>query len=149
MRTMSSRLAGLRPAARPLRQLASRSTGRRPPAADRARRSAGDIVVVQHAQRGAIEVLVLTGPQRPQEREQADEAKTERHGDEKDEGVHEAARVAGAEPGPCGASSARRRRLRRRRSALAVTSRDEPDIASAAIRGVTRPATAMGMAMRL
>ena len=35
------------------------------------------------------------------------------------------------------------------RNALSVTITEEPDIASAAISGVTRPATATGTAMRL
>ena len=55
-----------------------------------------DIVVRQHAQRGAFDVAVLPAAQGPQEPEQADQAQAQRHRHEIDQHVHEPPSLRGA-----------------------------------------------------
>lgn len=97
------------------------------------------IVVQQDAQRGAIHVVILFRPQRPEEAGQTSQTQGERQRNEVDEDVHD--RFPTERRG-AGASECRDRA----RSALSVTSNDEPDIAAAAINGVTKPAIAIGTA---
>ncbi len=115
--------------------------------ASRAMRSRLDVVVRQYAQRGAVHVLVLTGPQRPQERRKARQPEHERRRHQIDQHIHDALngwRVrwsVRASP-----SATLRERMRR---AFSVTRTEEPDIAAAAISGVTNPAIAIGTAITL
>lgn len=81
------------------------------------------VFVVQNPFRGAIEVLVLAGPDGPQERGQSQKAKRDGRRDKINEHVHAALR---------------------RVSALRVTKMEDDDIATAAIRGVTAPTIAKG-----
>lgn len=81
------------------------------------------VLIVQNPLRGAVEVFVLAGPDGPQERGQPQKAKRDGRRNE----IHE--HVQGT--------------LRRVR-ALRVTKMEDDDIATAAIRGVTTPATAKG-----
>lgn len=87
------------------------------------------IVVDENADCGAVKVVILAGTQRPEEKGQSAQPEQQRTRDEDGETVHRAAR--------------------RRRSALATTIIEDPDMASAAINGVTTPATASGTAMTL
>ena len=98
-----------------------------------------DVVVVENAQRGAVEVVVLAA--RSDHRKAASPVRPERqrHRHEIDQHVH------GARPRGARALRARRRA----RSALSVTRIEEPDIAAAAISGVTKPAIAIGTAIAL
>ncbi len=81
----------------------------------------------------AFEIVVLSAFERPEKPEQADkpEAKRQRH--ENDKYFHHDL--------PCA--------TRRARSAFNMTNSEEPDIAAAAIRGVTTPLMAIGTASRL
>src|SRR5450755_2194210 len=79
------------------------------------------IAIEQDAVRGAVQVLVLSGPQRPQKHPQATPAKHEGSGDQPKNDGHV-----------------------RARKLLPMTSNDDPDIAAAASQGVTNPATASG-----
>src|SRR5260221_11372761 len=83
------------------------------------------VVVVEDALGGAIEVVELARAQRPEEGQQADQAEAERQRDEKEKDAH--------------------RRDPPKRSALPITSSEEPDMAMAAISGLTGPALASGM----
>ena len=74
----------------------------------------------------ALGVLVLTGPQAPDEGAEADEAKCDRDGDEEGEDVH-----------------------RNLRTAFNVTVKDDSDMEIAAAKGVARPAIARGTETRL
>src|SRR5262245_46489904 len=85
------------------------------------------VVIHDGAPGGAVEVVVLAALERPQKSDEAEEPERERHGYEKDQDFH--GRLA--------------------RSAFAVTSKDEPDMAIAATSGVARPAIAIGTAMAL
>ena len=103
-----------------------------------------DVAVVEHAQGGAVEVLVLAGVERPQEHHQPQQAEQQGQRDQVDEHRH-----AGTVR-PLGTAVERDAVPRgRARSALAVTVIEEPDMASAAISGVTRPKIARGTAKRL
>src|SRR5262245_53070806 len=111
------------------------------------RRSIGDVVVREHAQGRPFHVVVLAALERPQEGGEAEQTEAQRGGDEVDEHVHAGLGLgwsAGATA--CGAGSARRRAAR---SALSVTISEEPDMATAAISGVARPAMAIGTATAL
>src|SRR5690606_34790471 len=110
-------------------------------------------VVEQDARRRTVEVVILTVAQRPEEGGQRNTAEEKRQRHEIDETAH---RHAPAKSGTAGEESAsdvfRAERLLlpvRSRSELATTMMDESDMASAAIRGVTRPAIASGSATAL
>jgi len=90
------------------------------------------IVVGDRAPGGAVEIVELAASERPQEGRKAEAAEREGERNEIDKDVHRAA-------------PPRSRAL----SAFSVTRTDEPDMASAAISGVTKPATASGTAIRL
>ncbi len=77
----------------------------------------GCLVVDQHAKRRSVEIVELSAGGRPEEGDQAEEAEKERDGDEDGDDAHRAT-------------------LNRRR-AFTTTSTEDPDIASAAISGVT------------
>ena len=86
----------------------------------------------EDAHRGTVDVVVLTALERPQKGDQPGQAEHQRHRHQVDQDVHE--------PNP-GRSRAR--------NAFTVTRSEEPDMASAAISGVTRPAIAIGTANKL
>ena len=123
-----------------------------------------DVVVGQDANRGAIEILVLAALDRPHEGGEADQAEHERDGDEVEKHIHDTNSAAGtladgtladgtlavshdrwAAPSASGSVGMENRA----RSALSVTRIEEPDMATAAINGVTKPATAIGTASAL
>src|SRR6476620_6332758 len=81
-----------------------------------------DIAVVENTDRGSLHVVILPAPQRPKE---------------------------SCEHGEAGDPGARASPRRRTRNALTVTRIEEPDTATSAINGVTRPAIAIGTAMAL
>lgn len=89
------------------------------------------IVVVEDALGGALQIIILARPQRPQEGAQAQQAKAECDRDKHDQDVHGAAPAdagtACIARGGCGA---------RRRSALPTTITEDSDMAAAATRGV-------------
>ena len=89
----------------------------------------GLVLVDQDTERRTVEIVELARANRPEKGGQRGKAEAERERDEQGEAVHRAAR--------------------RRRRALATTSSEDPDIASAAISGVTRPAIASGTARTL
>lgn len=91
------------------------------------------LIVNQDATRRALKIIILTRPDRPDERGEAQAAKQQRNGNEDRDDVH---------LGPSASS-------RFNRSAFIVTSRDEDDIATAATSGVTKPAIAKGTAIAL
>ena len=93
------------------------------------------MVVVQRPPGGAVEIIELPVPERPEKAEQAEAAEQKGGGDQVDERGH------GVLP--------RVQRPRCTRSALPVTASDDADITTAAISGVTRPAMASGTAIRL
>lgn len=93
-----------------------------------ARLAAPYILVVEHAMRRAFEIVELATLHRPDKRCKPEQPEPQRQRHEEDENVHAA--------------------LPDRR-ALSVTRIDEPDIASAAISGVTNPAIATGTATAL
>lgn len=95
------------------------------------RSSGSEIVVRENAQRGAADIVILPAAHRPEKREEAGKSETERHRHKINQHVHRR-----APPLPA-------------RKAFSVTSMDEPDIASAAIKGVTIPAMAIGTATAL
>src|SRR5205814_1317509 len=78
----------------------------------------------------AVEIVILTGLERPQKSEQSNETEAQRQWHEDDEDFHQGLRGA----------------TLRARSAFKVTSSDEPDMAAAATSGVARPAIARGTA---
>src|SRR6476660_1698108 len=78
------------------------------------------------APRRALEIVVLPAFERPEKCEQADEPKPQRQRHKNHEDFHHALPRA----------------TRRARSAFNITRTYEPDIAAAAIRGVTKPAIA-------
>lgn len=86
-------------------------------------------VVDQNAERGAVEIIELACTQGPEEGGEAGQAKQQGDRDKEKHAIHLTAPLS----------------LR----ALATTMIDEPDIASAAISGVTLPAMASGTAMAL
>lgn len=87
------------------------------------------VVIDKDADGGAIEIIILASLQRPEEEGQPAQAKQQCAGDEDGDAVHF--------------------ELPRSRSALATTMIEEPDMASAAMSGVTMPAMASGTAMTL
>ncbi len=89
------------------------------------------LVIGEGAPGRAIEIVILTTVQRPQKAEQANEAQCKSEWNQIEQDLHQIAS------------------LLRARSALSMTSTDEPDIAAAAISGVTRPAIATGTARTL
>src|SRR6266508_1935998 len=94
-----------------------------------ARRRHSLVLVHDRTPGGAVEIVVLAALERPQEGGEAQKA--ERHRHQVDQDFHDGS-------------------LRRfARSAFTVTRTDEPDMASAATRGVASPATAIGTAMAL
>ena len=87
------------------------------------------LVVEQHALGGAFQVIELTAPRRPEKACQAEQSQPQSDRDEEDEAVQRAPRA--------------------RRRELPTTMRELSDIATAAINGVTSPATASGTATTL
>lgn len=81
---------------------------------------------------GAIEIVILAAPERPQKGRKAERAKPDRKRHQIEQDFHQAGFLC-----------------RRARKALSITSSDELDIAAAAISGVTRPAMASGTASAL
>lgn len=103
------------------------------------------LVVKENAFSGAVEIFVLIATKAPQKAAEADQSEGETGRDQDRERAH------------AGISSGATLRCRRSaaapvtfsRKALATTSNDESDIATAATSGVTNPATATGTAMQL
>ena len=77
-----------------------------------------------------VEIVELPTLQRPEKSRQPQQAEAQRRGDQPQQHLHQT-------------------RARFSRRALAITSSDDVDMATAAISGVTRPATASGRASRL
>src|SRR4051794_22423374 len=96
-------------------------------------RTERSIVVGDGAPGRAVEILVLTVLERPEKREETGETEPERERHENDEDFHQDLRTA----------------TERARSAFTMTRIDEPDIAAAAISGVTMPLMASGTASTL
>ncbi len=86
------------------------------------------VIVEQDALGGAVRVVELAVPERPEEGREPEEAQKKRGRDQVEQPGH---------------------RPRPSRRALPTTSSDEPDMQTAAIRGVARPSTATGTAIRL
>lgn len=89
------------------------------------------LVVDQNSVCGAVEILVLAGAKAPEECRQTQRPETNRARYQNHHDVHQALL--------CSCS----------RKAFRVTISEEPDIASAAISGVSRPAAAAGAAIKL
>jgi len=91
------------------------------------------IIVGNRPPGGAIKILILSVLERPEEREETGqaEAQCQRHKNDKD--FHQDLRTA----------------TERARSAFTMTRIEEPDIAAAAISGVTMPLIASGTASTL
>lgn len=87
------------------------------------------LVIDQDTQRSAIEIVKLSAAQRPEKGPQSEQAQAQRNGDQDGYARHLAAPF--------------------NRNAFATTMTDEPDMASAAINGVTIPMIAIGTATRL
>src|SRR6266581_1716730 len=87
------------------------------------------LVVDQNSLGGAVEILELTRPQRPQESGEPKQTQEQRRRHQIDQHGHDDANL--------------------RRRAFRVTSNDDEDIATAAINGVANPAMAIGTAPRL
>jgi len=87
-------------------------------------------VIRDRAPSRAFEVVILAAPERPEECQQPDKTQSQRKRHEDHQDFHDIPRGCAL-------------------SAFSMTSRDEPDIAAAAISGVTRPAIAIGTASRL
>lgn len=87
------------------------------------------VVVDKDSLRRAVEIVELTAPRRPEEGGQPEEPEPERDRQEQEQAAHRAAP--------------------RSRKALATTRIELPDMASAAISGVTLPAIASGTASTL
>lgn len=102
------------------------------------------VILEENPLGGAVEVLVLAGAETPEKAPEPDKAKDEACRDKNRECAHvglarsKAGRPDCATPPP---QSSRR--------ALPTTRIEEADIATAAKRGVTKPATAIGTAMQL
>jgi len=111
------------------------------------------IVVEEHALGRTGKILVLTAPERPEERPQANRAEGERDRYQIDKRTHSAACIAGATDrrpaAPRRESPPPTRGPPLSRIALATTSTDEHDITKAARSGVTSPATTTGRAIAL
>jgi hypothetical protein len=91
------------------------------------------LVVHDGAPGGSVQVVVLTAFQGPEKAHQTDRSKHEGERDEIYENFHYGHSFA----------------FSRARNALSITIRDDPDIAAAAISGVTSPAMAIGTARTL
>jgi len=91
------------------------------------------IVVGDGPPGGAIEILILSILERPEKREEAGKAEAQCQRHENDEDFHQDLRTA----------------TERARSAFTMTRIEEPDIAAAAISGVTMPLIASGTASTL
>ena len=91
------------------------------------------VVVKQNTVGRPVEIIELTGFQRPQKSSKTDQPEKQGGWDEIDQRGH------GLAP----------RSPKRRRKALSVTAIDDADMATAAISGVTNPAIAKGIAMAL
>ena len=94
---------------------------------------ASGLVIGDGAPGGALEIVVLPAFERPQKPEQADKPKAKRQRHQNHHHFHHGL--------PCA--------TRRARSAFSITSSEEPDIAAAAISGVTTPLIAIGTASKL
>lgn len=92
-------------------------------------RRAGSGLIDKNAKSRALQIIELTRSQSPEEGDEPTRPKQQRHGDQNGQNIHEAAD--------------------RSRSALATTTMEEHDIATAAISGVTNPARASGIARML
>ena len=90
------------------------------------------VVIGNRAPGGAVEVVILIGLERPHEAREAEQAKEQGERHKIDQHFHQ-----GVSRTVCA------------RNALAITRMDEPDIASAAISGVTYPMIASGTAIAL
>jgi len=86
-------------------------------------------IVKQNAAGGAIEIVELPRLERPEETCETAKAERKCHWDEQQQSAH-----------AC---------LRAKRSALPTTNREELDMATAAMSGVTKPAIAIGTASAL
>lgn len=94
------------------------------------------VIISQDANGRAVEILILTTPQRPEESRNTQATEKERYGDGESEYRHSAAtRLPALTSRPLPISVLLLRNPRRR--ALPITIMDEPDIAIAAISGVT------------
>ena len=91
------------------------------------------LVVGDRPPRGAVEIVILTAAQRPQETAEPEQTKQQRQRHEVDQDFHHVT------SGPA----------RRARRELSMTSSEEPLIAAAAISGVVKPAMATGTASTL
>ena len=91
------------------------------------------LVIGDGAPRRAFEVVILPVLQRPEKSEQADQPEPQRQRHQKDQHFHQDLLSA----------------TLRARSALSMTRIEEPDIAAAAISGVTTPLIAIGTARKL
>ena len=105
-------------------------------------------VVKKHTFCGAVHVLILARPQGPDEGGKPHAAEEQGHGHEVEKRLHQASsstlwRVTRPKRG-----SSQPLRVRNR-MAFAITRSEEPDMASAAISGVTWPEIAMGTARTL
>ena len=87
------------------------------------------LIIKQDAVRRPVHIIVLTGPQGPQEHRQSTAPQQNPKAQQIQDNVHAA--------------------LPLRRKLFSITARDEPDIAAAASHGVTNPATASGTINRL
>ncbi len=88
----------------------------------------------------AVQIIVLPRPERPEKGGKTQKTEKKSRWDEKSQSLHHA--VSFIEEGrPCPP--------RARRKAFSVTTIEDPDMAAAAISGVTSPAMASGTASRL
>lgn len=101
-----------------------------------------NVAIVKYAKGGAIDVVILTAAQRPQKAGQRRKAEEQCQGNKKDQDIH----LATAGFSATRFVSCFRRVAGLTRKALSVTTSEEPDIARAAIRGVTIPNIASGTA---
>ena len=91
------------------------------------------LVIGDGAPGRALEIVILAALQRPEKSEQADQPEAERQRHQDHQHFHHDL--------PCA--------TRRARSAFSMTRIEEPDIAAAAISGVTTPLIAIGTASKL
>ena len=110
----------------------------------------GQIVIVEDPGACAIEIVILAASKRPEKGPQSQKAKAQRNGDQVNQNRHDASLASdrGARVATGWDGSAARIGCDAR-NADSVTMIDEPDIAAAAISGVTCPNTASGTAIRL
>ena len=107
------------------------------------------MIVEENALGGTVEVLVLTGAKTPEEAAKADDAEDKARRDEECERTHACLARDAAGCDGTGRTAPRAAWLAPSLSALPTTRIDDADIATAATRGVTKPATATGTAMQL